>query len=113
MSNKSKKAEHFYNFNSSAGEVKIDLNNYTVKCSKTGNVKKFYHKYLANMIQTKFDNCISTFEDTYVSREAGPSAHERKAQQLQDRIDRYFKQISNLKGELADLQSGVNSFPDA
>ena len=110
---KSRKAQHFYNFNSSAGEVKIDLNNYTVKCSKTGNTKKFYHKYLANMIQTRFNNCISTFEDTYVSREAGPNQQQRKAQALQSRIDRLFKQISNLKGELAEVTSGTVAFPDA
>ncbi len=109
----SKKSTHFYSFNSSAGEVSIDLNNYTVKCSKTGHIKKFYHKYLANMIRTRFNNCISTFEDTYVSREAGPDKNTRKAQALQSRIDRLFKQISNLKGELAEVKTGTVTFPAA
>ena len=113
MSKKSRKAQHFYNFNSSAGEVKIDLNNYTVKCSKTGNEKKFYHKYLANMIQTRFNNCISTFEDTYVSREAGPDKTARKVKMLQARIDRHFKQINILKGEVAELETGTVTFPAA
>ena len=112
-SKKSRKASHFYNFNSSAGEVKIDLNNYVVKCSKTGNVKKFYHKYLANMIRTKFNNCISTFEDTYVSREAGPDRNARKVEALQARIDRHFKQINILKGQVAEIKSGTEAFPAA
>lgn len=102
---KSRKATHFYTFNSSMGEVRIDLNNYTVKCSKSGNVKKFYHKYLANMIRTKFNNCISTFEDTYVSREAGPSKNERRAEQIQDRINRLMYQIKELKAAKAELAS--------
>jgi hypothetical protein len=109
----SKKSTHFYSFNSSAGQVSIDLNNYTVKCSKTGHIKKFYHKYLANMIQTRFNNCISTFEDTYVSREAGPDKNARKVQALQARIDRHFKQINILKGEVAEIKSGTITFPAA
>lgn len=104
-SKKSRKSTHFYSFNSSAGEVSIDLNNYEVKCSKTGNVKKFYHKYLADMIEKKFDNNISTFEDTYVSREAGPSKNERKAEQIQDRINRLMYQIKELKAAKAQLAS--------
>ena len=100
----SKKSTHFYNFNSSAGEVSIDLNNYTVKCSKTGNIKKFYHKYLGGMIQSKYNNCISTFEDTYVSR-AGRSAEVpgKKAKELDNRIGRLYAQIRTLKAKRDEL----------
>ena len=99
-SKKSRKAQHFYIFdNDNDCKVRIDLNNYEVKCSKTGNVKKFYHKYLANMIETRFDNNIDTFEKTYVSREAGPSKNERKAEKIQDRINRLLYQIKELKAE--------------
>ena len=101
---KSRKAVHIYTFNSSAGEVKIDLNNYTAKCTKTGAPKKFYHSYLANLIYSKYDGNISTFEDTYVSR-AGRSAEipGKKADALQARIDRMYAQIKLLKEKKAEL----------
>ena len=107
MSNKTKKtrkAVQLYTFNSSAGEVKIDLNNYVATCSVTGEPKKFYHSYLANLITTKYDNNISTFEDTYVSR-AGRSAEipTKKANALQVRIDRMYAQIKELKAKKALL----------
>ena len=111
---KSRKAKVFYSLLNKAGkEVNIDLNNYKVTCTVTGKRKSFYHKYLHNLINSKYAGNIDTFRDTYVSREAGPSRNERKVQQIQDRIDRYFKQINNLKGELADLQAGTESFPAA
>ena len=107
MSNKkkkSRKAVQLYTFNSSAGEVKIDLNNYVATCSVTGQPKKFYHAYLANLINTKYDGNISTFEDTYVSR-AGRSAEipTKKANELQARIDRMYDQIRTLKARKAEL----------
>lgn len=111
---KNRKAKQFYTLvNTTGKEVSIDLNNYKVTCTVTGNHKSFYHKYLHNMIVTKFDSNIDLFRDTYVSREAAPSQNERKVQQIQDRIDRYFKQISNLKGALAEIQSGKVCFPAA
>ena len=111
---KSRKAKVFYSLLNRAGrEVNIDLNNYKVTCTKTGKRKSFYHKYLHNLIVSKYNGNIDTFRDTYVSREAAPSREERKVQQIQDRIDRYFKQISNLKGELAEIKSGKVCFPDA
>ena len=107
MSNKTKKsrkAVQLYTFNSSVGEVKIDLNNYVATCSKTGQPKRFYHVYLANLINTKYDGNISTFEDTYVSR-AGRSAEvpTKKANALQARIDRMYDQIKLLKAKKAEL----------
>ena len=103
---KTRKAVHLYTFNSSAGQVKIDLNNYTATCSKTGQPKRFYHAYLANLISTKYDNNISTFEDTYVSR-AGRAAELplKKATDLQARIDRMYSQIRVLKAKKAELVS--------
>lgn len=111
---KNRKAKQFYSLlNRDGKQVNIDLNNYKVTCTVTGNRKSFYHKYLHNLIQSKYAGNIDTFRDTYVSREAGPSKNERKVQQIQARIDRYFKQISNLKGELAEIKSGTICFPDA
>ena len=107
MSNKkkkSRKAVHLYTFNSSAGEVKIDLNNYTARCTITGAPKKFYHVYLANLINTKYDGNISTFEGTYVSR-AGRSAEipGKKAKELDNRIGRLYAQIRTLKAKRDEL----------
>ena len=101
---KSRKAVHNYTFNSSVGEVKIDLNNYQARCTVTGDLKRFYHSYLANLINTKYDGNISTFEDTYVSR-AGRSAEipGKKADALQARIDRMYAQIKQLKAKKAEL----------
>ena len=111
---KSRKAKVFYSLlNKDGREVNIDLNNYKVTCTVTGKRKSFYHKYLNNLIVSKYAGNIDTFRDTYVSREAAPSREERKVQQIQARIDRYFKQISNLKGELAEIKSGKVTFPAA
>lgn len=111
---KNRKAKQFYSLlNKDGKQVSIDLNNYKVTCTVTGKRKSFYHKYLHNLITSKYAGNIDTFRDTYVSREAAPSRNERKVQQIQDRIDRYFVQISNLKGELAEIQSGTKAFPAA
>ena len=101
---KSRKAVHNYIFdNDNDCKVQIDLNSYEVKCSVTGNVKKFYHKYLANMIATKFENNIDTFEQNYVSREAAPSSADRKLEKLEARITRMYNQIRELKAKKAEL----------
>ena len=111
---KNRKAKVYYTLQNADGrDVQIDLNNYKVTCTKTGKRKSFYHKYLHNMIVTKFNSNIDLFRNSYVSREAGPSRNERKVQQIKQRIDRYFVQISNLKGQLADLETGNKSFPAA
>ena len=111
---KSRKTKHFYNLLNTAGDtVQIDLNNYKVTCVSTGKRKSFYHKYLYQLIVSKYNSNIDLFRTTYTSREAGPTRHERRAQQLQARINKLYVQISNLKGELADHESGVISFPDA
>lgn len=95
---KSRKAIHNYTLQSQAGEVQVDLNNYTAVCSVTGNVKKFYHSYLANLIATKYDNNISFFENEYVSREGkSVGSGERKAAQIEARIGNLYNKINELK----------------
>ena len=117
MENKVKntrKAKHFYQlFDKNQKLVRIDLNNYRVICVKTGKRKSFYHKYLAKLINDKYHNNIDIFRNTYTSREAAPSASERRVAQLTDRISRLSVQLSNLKGELAEAESGVVCFPAA
>lgn len=101
---KNRKAKVFYSLlNKDGKEVNIDLNNYKVTCTVTGNRKSFYHKYLHNMIVTKFDNNIDLFRDTYVSREAGPTRNERKAEKIQDRINLLLYKVKELKAQKAEL----------
>jgi hypothetical protein len=94
-------------------DVQIDLNNYRVICNKTGKSKSFYHKYLAGLIERKYNNNIDLFREGYVSREAAPDSNERRKNYLVARIQKLSVQLSNLKGELAEAESGVKCFPDA
>ena len=111
---KSRKAKQFYTLkDKNLNDVQIDLNNYKVTCNKTGKLKSFYHKYLHNMIVTKYNSNIDLFREGYVSREAAPDRNQRRAAQLVQRIQRLSVQLSNLKGELAEVESGKVTFPDA
>jgi len=111
---KSRKAKAYYTLkDKNLNDVKIDLNNYRVVCNKTGKSKQFYHKYLAGLIERKYNNNIDLFREGYVSREAAPSQNERRKNQLVARIQKLSVQLSNLKGELAEAESGVVCFPDA
>ena len=111
---KSRKAKAYYTLkDKNLNDVKIDLNNYRVICNKTGKSKQFYHKYLAGLIERKYNNNIDLFREGYVSREAAPSQNERRKNQLVERIQKLSVQLSNLKGELAEAESGVVCFPDA
>ena len=98
-SKKSRKKVHNYNFINQNGEqVQVDLNNYVARCTVTGNEKGFYHSYLANLIDTKYDGNIDVFEQNYVSREgkAGDVAA-RKAEAIQVRIEKMYDKIKELK----------------
>lgn len=111
---KSRKAKVFYILRDAYGkDVNIDLNNYRVICNKTGKSKSFYHKYLFNLIQRKYEGNIDRFRTEYVSREAAPDKNERRVKALVARIQKLSVQLSNLKGELAEAESGVTCFPDA
>jgi len=111
---KTRRAKRFYTLQTAAGnDVRIDLNNYRVICNKTGKRKSFYHKYLHNLIERKYGNNIDRFRTEYVSREAAPDQNERRVKQLQERISRLYVQISNLKGELAEVETGTCAFPAA
>ena len=103
---KSRKAVKLYTLNSSAGEVQIDLNNYTAKCSVSGEPKQFYHTYLANMIATKYGNDISIFESTYVSRASRPK-NSRRLEIVKSRINRLYDQIRTLKTERDEINQSV------
>ena len=106
---KSRKAIKNYTFNSSEGLVEIDLNNFTAICTVTGNEKKFYHSYLANLIATKYDNNITTFNNTYVSREGKKGQNEtKKLDNVKLRISKLYNQIRELKKVRDELQAAGN-----
>ena len=112
--NNTRKAKAYYTLQNAAGQdVSIDLNNYKIICNTTGKHKSFYHKYLAGLIERKYGNNIDRFRTEYVSREAAPSTNERRKNHLINRIQKLSVQLSNLKGELAEAESGVVCFPDA
>jgi dihydroxyacetone kinase-like predicted kinase len=114
QSKKSRRTKVFYTLkDKNLNDVQIDLNNYRVICNKTGKSKSFYHKYLAGLIERKYNNNIDLFREGYVSREAAPDSNERRKNYLVERIQKLSVQLSNLKGELAEAESGVKCFPDA
>lgn len=114
QSKKSRKAKVFYTLkDKNLNDVSIDLNNYRVICNKTGKAKQFYHKYLNDLIHRKYNSNIDLFREGYVSREAAPNQNERRKKQLVERIQKLSVQLSNLRGELAEAESGTICFPDA
>ena len=97
---KSRKAIHNYTF----GQTTINLNGYSAICTVTGNSKSFYHSYLANLIETKYDNDFSKFEATYVSREGlSVGAEARKIGSIEDRISNLYNKIKELKSKRDEL----------
>jgi hypothetical protein len=114
QSKKSRKVKVFYTLkDKNLNDVRIDLNNYRVICNKTHKSKSFYHKYLNDLIHRKYAGNIDTFRTEYVSREAAPSKDQRRKNQLIARIQKLSVQLSNLKGELAEVESGKECFPAA
>ena len=98
MSKKSRKSVQLYTFNSAEGKVDIDLNNFTAVCTVTDAPKQFHHSYLANLIESKYDNNITTFNETYVSRAGKAVQNEANASVvLEEKIDKLYAKIRELK----------------
>jgi len=110
MNKKSRKAKSFYTLINHAGSpVQIDLNNYKVTCTVTGNRKSFYHAYLARLIEDKYDNNIDLFRTTYVSREGRSSQLEQqKLAKVKSRIDALYNQIRSLKTKRDQLAQTIS-----
>lgn len=101
---KSRKAKVYYTLlNSEGNEVSIDLNNYKCICTVTGARKSFYHKYLHNLIQTKYAGNIDTFRTTYVSRAARPRV--TQAERLQQQIERTRARLDQLLARQTRLET--------
>ena len=88
------KKVHNYQFS----DQTVNLNGYVAVCTKTGNEKKFYHSYLANMIEKKFNNDFSLFENTYISREGkGIINRTNKVKDVEVQITKLYNRIRQLK----------------
>ena len=98
---KSRKLVHNYTFD--CGSV-VDLNSYVAICTQTGNEKKFYHSYLANMIEKKYNNDFIFFTQTYISREGKGILNEsNKVDVLEEKISKLYTKIRSLKAKRDDL----------
>ena len=92
--NKRTKKVHNYSFD----DKTVNLNGYVAVCTKTGNEKRFYHSYLANMIEKKFNNDFSLFEKTYISREGkGILNKVNKVKDVEVQITKLYNRIRTLK----------------
>lgn len=103
---KSRKSKAFYQlFDKNQKPVNIDLNNYKVICTATGQRKQFYHKYLHKLIVDKYHSNIDVFRNTYVSRAGAPSKQERRKSQIQNRINKLYAQLDQLIAEKQSLET--------
>ena len=98
MSEKTKKGRSKKVHNYTFSDQTVNLNGYVAICTVTGNEKRFYHSYLANMIVKKFNNNFSTFESTYISREGKSTfVNQNKVNQIENRISKLYTKIAQLK----------------
>ena len=106
MKKQSRRARHYYKLlDANNNQVNIDLNNYKCTCVVTGKRKSFYHKYLYELIVRKYNSNIDTFRTTYTSREAAPSATQRKIERLNASIKRAQQRVEQLTTQLHELQN--------
>ena len=88
------KKVHNYTFE----DQTVNLNGYVAICTITGNEKRFYHSYLANMIEKKFNNNFQNFVDNYISREGkSESVNLNKVKKVEERISNLYTKIRELK----------------
>lgn len=89
------KTKHYYQLLDQHNQpVRIDLANYKTRCTITNTRKSFYHKYLYNLIQTKYAGNIDTFRTTYISRAGRPTISQ--ATRVQQQIDRARARLDQL-----------------
>lgn len=106
MKKQSRRARHYYKLlDANNNQVNIDLNNYKCTCVVTGKRKSFYHKYLYELIVRKYNSNIDMFRTTYTSREAAPSAAQRKIERLNQSIKRAQQRVEQLTKQLSELQN--------
>ena len=105
QSKKSRRAKVFYTLqDKNLNDVQIDLNNYRVICNKTGARKRFYHKYLAGLIQRKYRNNIDLFRESYVSR-TGDGARVNRLNRLKASLDKHLSRVNELREQINTLQT--------
>jgi len=90
-----RRAAKFYTLLNHLGrDVTIDLNNYRCICNITHKRSTFHHEYLNGLIHRKYQGNIDLFRDTYVTTQA--AARQRRARDIQARIDRLTSQLNTL-----------------
>lgn len=106
------RTKHYYTLlNHNGREVQIDLANYRVRCTVTGQHKQFHHKYLAGLITRAYHNNIDLFRTTYVSRAGAPRKTPRKtqAERLMDQIERARARLDQLLAKQTRLETELVS----
>jgi len=89
------RTKHFYTLkDKNLNDVQIDLANYRVICNKTHKRKQFHHRYLAGLIERKYNNNIDLFREGYVSREARP--RKTQTERLTEQIERARARLDQL-----------------
>jgi hypothetical protein len=92
----------FYTLRDTHGrDVRIDLNNYRCICNITHKRTTFHHVYLNDLIHRKYQGNIDLFRDTYVTVAA--AARQKRAQQVQKRINLLTVQLQGLMNEQQQL----------
>ena len=98
MSKNTKKGRSKKVHNYTFSDQTVNLNGYVAICNITKNEKRFYHSYLANMIEKKFNNDFSLFENTYISREGkGIINRVNKVKDVEKQITKLYNRIRQLK----------------
>jgi len=85
-------------------DVRVDLNNYRCICNITHKRSMFHHVYLNDLICRKYEGNIDRFRTEYVTVQA--AARQRRARDIQARIDCLYSQLDRLiaeKNQLADM----------
>jgi len=102
------RTKHYYTLlNHNGREVQIDLANYRVRCTVTGQHKQFHHKYLAGLITRAYHNNIDLFRTTYVSRAGMP--RKTQAERLMDQIERARARLDQLLAKQTRLETELVS----
>jgi len=102
------RTKHYYTLlNHNGREVQIDLANYRVRCTVTGQHKQFHHKYLAGLITRAYHNNIDLFRTTYVSRAGAP--RKTQAERLMDQIERARARLDQLLAKQTRLETELVS----
>ena len=102
------RTKHYYTLkDKNLNDVRIDLANYRVVCNKTHKSKQFHHKYLAGLIERKWNNNIDQFREGYVSRAGQPG--KTQTERVADQIERARARLNQLLAKQTRLETELVS----